>query len=223
MTSKYNRNNFYDFIFNFIYTDAITDDLIDTLLSSIDEREAMVVKLRFGLDCEKHTLKDIGKKIYNLSSKKIGTTGQRVKELESKAMRKFRHQIRMQMFIKNLVENLTNNELTIIKNDLYGCLKNNVNDKEVVNDIINLDNQLDISLLLKPIRHLELTTRSYNCLMSDNILFIGDLVQCDETRILKILKLGIKSFNEIRCVLLNHGLSLGMILKNWDKIRPQNI
>lgn len=68
---------------------------------------------------------------------------------------------------------------------------------------------------LRPIEDLELTVRSNNCLKGENIFFIGDLVQCDENRLLKTPNLGRKSLNEIKNILSSRGLSLGMAVKGW--------
>jgi DNA-directed RNA polymerase subunit alpha len=46
-------------------------------------------------------------------------------------------------------------------------------------------------------------------------MFIGDLVQRTEVELLKTPNLGKKSLNEIKDVLAERGLSLGMKLENW--------
>jgi len=68
---------------------------------------------------------------------------------------------------------------------------------------------------LKKIDELELTVRSANCLKAENINYIGDLVQCTEVELLKTPNLGKKSLTEIKDVLAEHGLQLGMKLENW--------
>ena len=62
---------------------------------------------------------------------------------------------------------------------------------------------------------LELTVRAANCLKAEDIYYIGDLVQRSESDLLKTPNLGKKSMNEIKSVLVQHGLSLGMTIKNW--------
>ena len=82
-------------------------------------------------------------------------------------------------------------------------------------------------LLLRPVDDLELTVRSANCLKAENIFYIGDLIQRSEFELLKTPNLGKKSLTEIKDVLAQHGLSLGMKLENWppaalkDKISSQ--
>ena len=71
-------------------------------------------------------------------------------------------------------------------------------------------------LLLRPVDDLELTPRSSNCLKAQSIHYIGDLIQYTETDLLRTPNLGRKSLNEIKQVLAEHGLTLGMKLENWS-------
>lgn len=70
-------------------------------------------------------------------------------------------------------------------------------------------------ILKRPIDDLELTVRSTNCLKGENIFYTGELVQCTENDLLQTPNLGKKSLNEIKTVLANHGLSLGMVVEGW--------
>ena len=69
--------------------------------------------------------------------------------------------------------------------------------------------------LLRPIDDLELTVRSANCLKAESIYYIGDLIQKTEVELLKTPNLGKKSLTEIKEVLAQRALSLGMKLENW--------
>jgi DNA-directed RNA polymerase subunit alpha len=62
---------------------------------------------------------------------------------------------------------------------------------------------------------LELSVRSANCLQQANIKSIGDLVQRSESEMLKTKNFGRKSLKEIKEILAEMGLSLGMKLENW--------
>ena len=75
-------------------------------------------------------------------------------------------------------------------------------------------------LLLKKVDELELSVRSANCLKNDNIVYIGDLVQKTEQEMLRTPNFGRKSLNEIKEVLAQMGLHLGMEIPNWP---PENI
>jgi DNA-directed RNA polymerase subunit alpha len=74
--------------------------------------------------------------------------------------------------------------------------------------------------LLKKVDELELSVRSANCLKNDNIVYIGDLIQKTEAEMLKTPNFGRKSLNEIKEVLAQMGLHLGMEVPNWP---PENI
>jgi len=72
------------------------------------------------------------------------------------------------------------------------------------------------SLLGRPIEHLDLSVRSMNCLKSDNIFYVGDLVQRSEQEMLRTPNFGRKSLTEIREVLNGMGLTLGMQVGEWE-------
>ncbi len=76
-------------------------------------------------------------------------------------------------------------------------------------------------VLLRPIDDLELTVRSANCLKAENIYYIGDLIQRTEVELLKTPNLGKKSLTEIKEVLAQRGLSLGMKLESWPPVGLQ--
>ena len=69
--------------------------------------------------------------------------------------------------------------------------------------------------LLKTVDELELSVRSANCLANANIRYIGELVQRSEQEMLNTKNFGRKSLKEIRDVLAEMGLSLGMKLDSW--------
>jgi DNA-directed RNA polymerase subunit alpha len=74
--------------------------------------------------------------------------------------------------------------------------------------------------LLRKVDELELSVRSANCLKNDNIVYIGDLVQKTEAEMLRTPNFGRKSLNEIKEVLTQMGLHLGMEIPTWP---PENI
>ena len=69
--------------------------------------------------------------------------------------------------------------------------------------------------LWKSVDELELSVRSANCLQNANIRYIGELVQRTESEMLKTKNFGRKSLKEIKEILAEMGLSLGMKLENW--------
>jgi DNA-directed RNA polymerase subunit alpha len=70
--------------------------------------------------------------------------------------------------------------------------------------------QLRNENLNRSVEELELSVRSYNCLKNANIQSIGELVQKTEAEMLKTKNFGRKSLNEIKEILAQMGLSLGM-------------
>ena len=64
--------------------------------------------------------------------------------------------------------------------------------------------------LYRSVEELELSVRSANCLKNANIRYIGGLVQKTEAEMLKTKNFGRKSLNEIKEVLVEMGLTLGM-------------
>jgi DNA-directed RNA polymerase subunit alpha len=74
--------------------------------------------------------------------------------------------------------------------------------------------------LLRKVDELELSVRSANCLKNDNIVYIGDLCLKTEPEMLRTPNFGRKSLNEIKEVLQNMGLELGMDIPYWP---PENI
>jgi DNA-directed RNA polymerase subunit alpha len=70
--------------------------------------------------------------------------------------------------------------------------------------------------LFKTVDSLELSVRAANCLENANIKFIGELVTKTEAEMLKTKNFGRKSLNEIKDILSEMGLSLGMKIDGFD-------
>ena len=71
------------------------------------------------------------------------------------------------------------------------------------------------------VEELELSVRSYNCLKNADIKLIGDLVTKTEAEMLKTKNFGRKSLNEIKDLLAEMGLSLGMNVE-FDKLKARS-
>ena len=69
--------------------------------------------------------------------------------------------------------------------------------------------------LFRTVDELELSVRSANCLKNADIKYIGELVQRIEAEMLKTKNFGRKSLNEIKEMLAEMGLTLGMTLENF--------
>ena len=70
--------------------------------------------------------------------------------------------------------------------------------------------------LFKAVDSLELSVRAANCLENADIKYIGELVTRSETDMLKTKNFGRKSLNEIKDILSEMGLSLGMKVDGFD-------
>jgi len=89
----------------------------------------------------------------------------------------------------------------------------NFEDEEEVSRVENKPVQTSSSInnfLLKPVSELELSVRSANCLQNANIKYIYELVSKTEGEMLRTKNFGRKSLNEIKEILTNMGLGLGM-------------
>jgi DNA-directed RNA polymerase subunit alpha len=75
-------------------------------------------------------------------------------------------------------------------------------------------------VLWRSVDELELSVRSANCLQNANIHYIGDLVQRSEAEMLKTKNFGRKSLKEIKEILAQMGLSLGMKIEGWQAPPP---
>ena len=69
--------------------------------------------------------------------------------------------------------------------------------------------------LFRSVDDLELSVRSANCLKNANIRYIGELVVRSEAEMLKTKNFGRKSLNEIKEILGEMGLGLGMKIEGW--------
>lgn len=79
-----------------------------------------------------------------------------------------------------------------------------------------------ISNLKRSVDELELSVRSSNCLKNANIKTIADLVQKTEAEMLKTRNFGRKSLNEIKDILKQMGLYLGMNLEGIDLTQEED-
>jgi DNA-directed RNA polymerase subunit alpha len=69
-------------------------------------------------------------------------------------------------------------------------------------------------IFLRPVEGLSLSVRTFHGLRNADIKYVGELVQCTEQELLEIKNFGRKSLNEIKAILADLGLSLGMRLDN---------
>ncbi len=103
--------------------------------------------------------------------------------------------------------------------------------KEQVNIFINFEEEEEAPIgvpekqeqpvnenLFRTVEELELSVRSANCLQNAGITYIGELVQKTEAEMLKTKNFGRKSLKEIRDLLAEMDLQLGMKIENWEQM-----
>ncbi|MFT5433882.1 MAG: DNA-directed RNA polymerase subunit alpha, partial [Myxococcota bacterium] len=94
-----------------------------------------------------------------------------------------------------------------------------INFDEAIEEPVTVEEKVEPKFnenLYRTVDELELSVRSANCLQNANIKHIGDLVQRSEAEMLKTKNFGRKSLKEIKEILAEMGLSLGMKLDGWD-------
>ncbi|MBN1595402.1 DNA-directed RNA polymerase subunit alpha [candidate division FCPU426 bacterium] len=87
-------------------------------------------------------------------------------------------------------------------------------EEEPVEEVEEVDEEKERlkELLNRSVEEMELSVRSSNCLKTANIKLIGELVQKTESEMLRYRNFGRKSLNEIKEILAEMGLNLGMDL-----------
>ncbi|MGC2491552.1 MAG: DNA-directed RNA polymerase subunit alpha C-terminal domain-containing protein [Candidatus Binatus sp.] len=69
-------------------------------------------------------------------------------------------------------------------------------------------------IFLRSVEGLPISVRTSYGLRNADIQYVGELVQCTEEELLEIRNFGRKSLNEVKTILAEMGLSLGMRLDN---------
>lgn len=173
---------------------------ISAALATLTEREQCVIMLRFQ---RKLTLEQCGKE--------YGVTRERIRQIEAKAIRKLRYPTRTNLMksvpLTELQEMHT--EYCKLKDD-YEWLKKAFEtltaQKAEPGAIIPMAEHA--SRLEMPIEELDLSVRSYHCLIRNGKKTLRDIVEMTEDELMGIRNLGSKSASEIRAKLTEYGLAL---------------
>lgn len=94
--------------------------------------------------------------------------------------------------------------------------------KETSSHVTNIGKTFNRNLF-KKIDEINLSTRIINCLKNEKIFYVGDLVQKTEKDFLKIPKFGISGLKEIKNILSEMSLYLGLEITNWDEKNIEEI
>lgn len=103
----------------------------------------------------------------------------------------------------------------ILKDQLTIFINFDEETEEVVEAELEEDRDRINENLYRSVDELELSVRSANCLKNAGIKLIGELVSRTEAEMLKTQNFGRKSLNEIKDVLADMGLTLGMTIENF--------
>lgn len=102
-----------------------------------------------------------------------------------------------------------------ILKDQLSVFLNFEEEPEVVTEVAEIQGSQFNGNLYRSVEELELSVRSANCLQNANIRYIYELVQRSESEMLKTKNFGRKSLNEIKEILGEMGLGLGMKLDGF--------
>jgi len=94
--------------------------------------------------------------------------------------------------------------------------------KETSSQVKNIEKIFNRNLFIK-IEESNFSARTINCLKNENIFYVGELVQKTESEISKIPNIGIKCLKEIRNILSEMSLYLGLEIPNWNKENIEEI
>jgi DNA-directed RNA polymerase alpha subunit len=73
-------------------------------------------------------------------------------------------------------------------------------------------------ILFRSVEELEISFRATRCLVNDNLLLIGDVIQCTEKYLLSVKNMGKTSVEEIKSALHSRDLYLGSKISGWRKV-----
>jgi hypothetical protein len=90
--------------------------------------------------------------------------------------------------------------------------------KKKLHKVMSDNNDIN-PVLLKSIYDFEFSVRTYNCLKNDNMCLLGDVVIKSESDLLRIPNLGRRSLNEIKQVVEQNGVWLGMQIPEWEEYK----
>lgn len=164
-------------------------EVVGKILDTLTEREAKVIRMRFGIGGEKsRTLEEVGND--------FEVTRERIRFIEAKALRKLRHPSRSKG-LKSLLEPFT----------ILVHAPAPINTAPVAPPApIEFDR---LNHLVKSVDELEMSVRSMNCLQNGNIRWVWELAERTEPEMLRIKSFGWKSLRELNELLAEMGLAFG--------------
>ena len=152
-------------------------------LESLSDRERKVIVRRYR---DGDTLEQIGKD--------FGVVRERIRQIEAKARRKLRHPARQGLFMA-----VTRAQYQELKQDYWELLDR----YKQLRDMLPAEEQASTGMqdnsdpMAMPIADLDLSVRSYNCLLRAGVKTVGDIAKMSERQMLRIRNFGKKSEDEV--------------------------
>ncbi len=192
--------------------------LLNTAIKRLGHRQRDVVGLRYGFGRQTHTLAEIGQRL-GITSQAVGNIDKLTREQIRKSS-EFATADRYMRPLSGLTEELRRVDEENVR--LRAELERACERIEALENGILSEEQGSLSgNLFKRVDELELSVRSANCLQNAGIEFIYQLVEKTEADLLKTKNFGRKSLNEIKEILAELGLKLGMRLPaDFRVLRP---
>lgn len=180
---------------------------IDEAIASLKPLQRHAINLRYG---EKMTFRAIGKEMGYRS-------GQRARQIIERAFITLRHRIKIREIMPEV--DTLRSEIKRL-NDLLGKQERfskfqalqlkSLRDGQWPSEAEIAEYTPHFKELFTSLDELELSCRSANCLQNANLRLVGELAQTTEEELLKTKNFGRKSLREIKEILAEMGLSLGM-------------
>lgn len=169
----------------------------------LNERELHILMLRYK---NYKALEEIGKS--------FGLTRERIRQLESKAIRKLKHPMRINFLVKG------KEKLELISHEEMEEIRQEVREKLTLEEAYRIiaeyeEKEFHIEEKKEKIEELDLSVRAYNCLKRARIDTIGELCEMTIEKMMKVKNLGKKSLKEIKNRLAEKGLSFKEC-EQWD-------
>jgi len=189
----------------------------DCLRSRLTPREITVVTKVYGLNGDPpRTQREI--------ARELGYSNGRVSQFLTKALRKLRRLPADKQHFEDLWWTLEPNEVQSLRASLTQTrekvdkleqqilrLEMREPGRMVSTPKVDLDPAM-IQNLMKPVSDFELSTRTHNCLQNQDVMFLFEVAVRREADLLRTKNFGRKSLNELKEILVDLGLSLGMPL-----------
>lgn len=175
---------------------------VGALLATLTPKEASIIKRRFGLEAPPETLKKIGEF--------FGVSAERIRSIESQASRKLNRPMqKLHMLLLSSSNLLAFDLREIRKARMQEEMRSKIREVLASREIQFTSEQLEAMVL--PVDEIEFSVRTWNCLKNAHVRYLGEIVQKTERELLMSRNFGRKTLNEVKEILSQFGLHLGMV------------